>query len=300
MWNAAVSIHDANSVTKQRSDEVTKSRKVTTRKRDEAPITPLRLPKNIKTVVVYGGSFDPPHEYHNHAKQVAYLLYWLEACTLYVPAARSPLKAHGPIASDEDRVAMLQLATQSGINKPDSKHCWSIIWTDEIDRASWQRQHGLSKPSYTIDTLRRLRKVLPKHVTIRLLIGSDQALSFHLWKDYRKVLRLATPLVMLREPTNTLDKFFHEMNPHIFHPRVPQTWSALERRNWASWVAPILPFNVSSTEARNLIPFQSLNAKTWHAALLMRQPVAEYIIKNRLYGVGTKYKPKSRKAARKR
>ena len=35
---------------------------------------------------------------------------------------------------------------------------------------------------------------------MRLLMGADQASAFHTWKEYRKILKIAAPVVALRPP----------------------------------------------------------------------------------------------------
>lgn len=142
------------------------------------------------TVIVMGGTFDPPHRWHVRGAVLARRRAASQAWLLFVPAARNPLKAQGPVASDAERVAMLGLALK-GVAK-------SAVWTDEVDRAAALALRGATKPSYTIDTLRRLRLALPAGVTLRLLIGGDQAAGFHRWKSARAVVRLAEPLVMPR------------------------------------------------------------------------------------------------------
>jgi nicotinate-nucleotide adenylyltransferase len=150
-----------------------------------ARITPLSVPRTARGVLLFGGTFDPPHRAHvDLAASVRDRLcgrgWWL----VYVPAARNPLKAHAPVATDAQRIAMLRLATRA------VPRC--AIWTDEIDHAR------AKKPSYWIDTLRRAREALPTPIELRFLIGSDQAESFHQWKDPREILAIAPPIVMLR------------------------------------------------------------------------------------------------------
>ncbi len=267
---------------------------MTTQKRDEAPITPLRLPKNVKTVIVYGGSFDPPHEYHIQAWHLGWVMFDPSTTfTVYVPAAQNPLKSTGPQASAKHRIVMLKAGGPPMNVNNKAPGAFASLWTDEVDRAQWNAQHAITKPSYTIDTIRRLRTILAKHITIRLLIGSDQVLQFHKWKDYKSLLRIAEPIVALRDPAPTPRDLLQQLDPKV--------WSIKERLAWAARIVPSEPMRRSSTQVRELIPYQPLNVKRWSdEAKLISLPVAQYIIKHRLYGVGTKYKPKSRKAARKR
>lgn len=260
------------------------ARKAKKAKVEEAPITPLKLPRGVKTLVVYGGSFDPPHEYHLVAWGLAWTMFGNTARTLYVPASRNPLKERGPIAADDHRVAMLIAGCP--LERANLFNGFGGVWTDEIDRANWHRDRGdVDLPSYTIDTVRRLRTLVPKDVTLRLLIGSDQVLAFHKWKEWRALLREAEPLIALREPARTPKALVDQLDPRI--------WSIRERLAWASRIAPFEPIPRSSTQVRDLIVRQPLSFAKWEdeAKFLVPHQIASYIIKHRLYGVGTKYKP---------
>lgn len=235
------------------------------------PITPLKLPSRVRTVIVFGGSFDPPHIYHTLGPlTVAGTLYGRTAWVLYVPAARSPLKKRGPTASDDHRLAMLKLA----LDLPGSRS----VWTDEIDRAAWLAARGRDEPSYTIDTLRRLRKVVPDRVTLRLLIGADQAADFHKWKNPREIIRVAEPLVMPRDPISTVNALHLSLRD--------KGWTRAERAAWCTRLAPGIVMPAASTGVRPAIPGAPTDARKW-----LKQPpldevttrVARYIIEHNLY-----------------
>ena len=59
----------------------------------------------------------------------------------------------------------------------------------ELDRAP---------PSYTVDTLRTLRELLGPDAELYLIVGADQALRFHAWREPEVVAELATLVVMDR------------------------------------------------------------------------------------------------------
>lgn len=242
--------------------------------RAQAPITPASIPDNVKVVVVYGGSFDPPHRYHTDTpSNLLTQMYEDSGWLLYVPAAQSPLKGRGPIASDSRRIAMLRLGLKGGGRDRQS------LWTDEIDRARWQRRHGIDTPSYTIDTLTRLRTVLPRRVKMRLLIGADQAASFHLWRQCRRIIRLAEPIVMPRGKIASPRSLAKAMDATF--------WTAAEKTAWSKRLAPVEPAPDSSTSLRDLIPGALRTASQWrHTPGLnaVSTQVAAYIIKHRLYG----------------
>lgn len=241
--------------------------------RAEAPITPLKLPRHVKTLVVFGGSFDPPHAMHVLAPLITTkAMFGDGGWLLFVPASRSPHKP-STTAPDDHRLAMLRLA----IDIPGQRS----IWTDELDRAAWAREHAKKPtPSYTIDTLRRLRSIVPARVKLRLLIGSDQVVSFHKWRDPREIIRLAEPLVAMRAPVESVLKLWNALGATRF-------WSHEECLTWLTRLAPSVEGPMSSTELRAAIPGAPATWRAWsrHEPLeLVHAGVARHIIQYNLYG----------------
>ncbi|MCL4741998.1 MAG: nicotinate-nicotinamide nucleotide adenylyltransferase [Phycisphaerales bacterium] len=202
--------------------------------RDE-PVTPMPVPPDAPGVLLFGGTFDPPHRGHTEPAAAARDAMmppgsWL----VFVPAARSPHKSEAPSTSVAHRVAMLHLAIADLPR--------SAVWTDEIDRAP---RDG-SEPSWWVETLRRARRVLPPGASLRFLIGSDQAAAFHRWREFREVLALAEPVVVLREPiadAATLDAALEASGE----------WTAAERAAWRARIAPAPIVRASATAIREEI-----------------------------------------------
>lgn len=235
------------------------ARRPSTTQVTEPPVTRVRIPKGVTTLIVYGGMFDPPHAFHVEAvpKIVRESLgddVWL----LYIPAAKSPLKPHGPVASDAHRIAILRLAVGP-------QH----LWTDECNRARWLRARGRERASYTVDTLRRLKSMLPRGVKLRLLIGSDQAADFHKWKSCRAIVRMASPVVMARAPITTRAELQRAMNAEF--------WTAAERRAWGERLLSNRVVKASSTQARQQL------AKGRSLGRDIPAAIASYIKKHSLY-----------------
>jgi len=220
--------------------------------------------------------FDPPHFYHTIGPlSMTMRLFGETGWLLYVPAAKSPHKPTGPLASDRQRLAMLKLA----LDIPGRRS----IWTDEIDRARWQGSHGGEVSSFTVDTLTRLRRILPKGIRLRLLMGSDQAAAFHKWKDCRAVIRLAEPLVMARDPIVTVNQLYQSLDAEF--------WTRDERAAWCRRMAPNFPMPASSSSVRERIPSAPRKAEDWKEdddLSMITTPVAEYIVQHKLYGFGSK------------
>jgi len=128
---------------------------------------------------ILGGTFDPPHRGHLHLAGTAQREIGLDRI-LFVPCARQPLKDSKPFASAWDRFAMVALMIR---NRPS----WRLS-TLELERGG---------ASYTVETLRELRRLLPGNRWF-LLMGGDSLASLPLWRDYSDILRLATPVVLAR------------------------------------------------------------------------------------------------------
>jgi nicotinate-nucleotide adenylyltransferase len=201
------------------------------------------------TIVVFGGSFDPPHIAHLRLPIEAMVSINADAVT-YIPAARQPLKADRLATSAEHRLAMLQLALA------DQPH--GHILTDELDRASDGR------PSYTVDTLEALSQKLGSDVRLRLLIGADQLRQFDRWHQWQRIIELAEPLVMLRPP-DTSDTLLDAM---------PQSFDC---QLWRQRIVALPALDVSSTMIRNQV------AAGESIAGLVCPAVEQYILEHGLY-----------------
>jgi nicotinate-nucleotide adenylyltransferase len=150
-------------------------------------------------------------------------------------------------------------------------------------------------PSYTVDTLRALREEASRHQRIKasreghrvgrrppadspqaqtefyLLIGADQALDFHRWKEWQQILTLATPVVMLRPP----------WDEKTFRQELLKRYSPTEVEHWLSWTLTRgLPrLDISASEIRQQLKegnFAALDG-------VMDPAVMQYIRENGLY-----------------
>lgn len=190
------------------------------------------VPASVRTVVVFGGAFDPPHAAHVDlplAARDAAGADWL----LVIPASAPPLK-DGPAASGSDRLAMTRLAFEG---------------RERVSVSPVELERGGA--SYTIDTVEALRSALPAQVTLRLCIGADQARQFHKWRDAQRLLSLAEPLVMLRPPLDDEGSLLAEIGRH---------WPPEESAQWAARLARVPVVDVSSTEVRRLLREQGPDA----------------------------------------
>ncbi len=128
---------------------------------------------------LFGGSFDPVHNGHLAvARQVAER--YGVGRLWFVPAAISPLKRGRMTASDEDRLAMLRLAT-AGDGRFGVTDC-------EL------RRGGVS---YTVDTLRQWRTLHPGDEIV-FVAGMDSLLTLSRWKNYAEITDLCRFVTFVR------------------------------------------------------------------------------------------------------
>jgi nicotinate-nucleotide adenylyltransferase len=182
-------------------------------------------------LVVFGGSFDPPHA--RHATVLAAAMRVLHAsAALVVPAAVNPLKSGAPPADPEARLAMCR-ATFCGSEAdfPAEVRLTRL----EVDR------HG---PSYTLDTISEIIARRPRLAgAIRFLAGSDAMHSIERWHRWRELLPLAQPAVVVRPPDTreSTGRFLSEFAASTGFADAP------------SWLLDIPPVDLASTGIRAAI-----------------------------------------------
>lgn len=176
----------------------------------------------LRSLIVFGGTFDPPHLAHVRLAMLARQAVSAEAVA-FVPAAVSPLKRGHDASPPADRLAMLRLAV--------SDEPLAVVLTDELDRAAD------GKPSYTVDTLESLRARLSPTVTLHLLIGADQLRLFPRWHRSDRIVELAEPLVMVRPP-DTRDALLAALP------------AGLDPREWAPRLLDLPMLDLSATKVR--------------------------------------------------
>lgn len=198
-------------------------------------------------ILVFGGTFDPPHRAHVELPPLVARKLNCDRI-FYVPASISPHKLDTPPTNAVHRVNMLRLALAA---QPLAEVC-------EIEL----KRPG---PSYTVETLRVLSEHHGSGTALLLLIGSDQALSFHRWHEWKSILRLVEVVVMLRPPHDR-DDFQRGMAHH---------WPAPAVDEWMDRIIDLPQLDLSARAAR---------AGGTDAFDDVPEAVRGYIREQRLYG----------------
>ena len=141
-----------------------------------------------KVLGILGGTFDPVHCGHRALADAA-LASGAVSRVRWIPAGQPPHRS-GPVASAEQRLAMVRLliADQPAFE----------LDTSEVDAAA------LGAPSYTVDTLLRLRATLGPEQPLALILGADAFLGLPSWHRWREIPALTHFLVTSR-PGSVLD-----------------------------------------------------------------------------------------------
>lgn len=128
----------------------------------------------MKSVMLYFGSFNPPHNGH-----IALAEYVVEQglCdeAVLVVSPHSPYKLPAELAPETDRFEMAEIA------------CAASKYPDRIKASCVE--FLLPKPSYTIDTLRFLEEQCGERMRFSILMGSDQIARLDGWKEYDRILQ---------------------------------------------------------------------------------------------------------------
>ena len=131
---------------------------------------------------IFGGTFDPIHIAHLRCAEEAREQLRLDR-VLFIPAAEPPHKRHQPVAPAMHRLAMVRLAIAG--------HRAFRVSTVELDRPG---------RSYSVDTLRILRKRLGSGNRFVFLLGLDAFREIQTWKEHRTLFTLADFGVFSRPP----------------------------------------------------------------------------------------------------
>ncbi len=190
---------------------------------------------------IMGGTFDPIHHGHLVTADEACWQLLLDR-VLFVPTGQPWQKPAG-VSPPEDRYLMTVLATASNPA--------FMVSRVEIDTPG---------PTYTVDTLQRLRAQLGPDVRLFFITGADAVLQILTWKDPEEVFELAE-LIAATRPGYDLAKLTR---------MVPAAAGRVH-------LMQIPALAISSTEIRARV------ARGAPIRYLVPEPVASHIAKHGLY-----------------
>jgi nicotinate-nucleotide adenylyltransferase len=164
-----------------------------------------------------GGSFNPAHRGHRHVSIAAMRALSLDE-VWWLVSPGNPLKDGAKdMAPFEARHASALGAARG-----------TLIRVSDFERRAGSR--------YTVDTVRKLKRLHPEHRFIWLL-GSDTLPNFHKWRDWRGLAR-ELPIAVI--PRRGYDSTAHAARAmgwlrRFVHPPG-------QARSWTDWSAPAILF----------------------------------------------------------
>lgn len=197
-----------------------------------------------KRVAVMGGTFDPIHHGHLFAAGEVAARLGLEQ-VIFMPSGQPPHKRRPDLSAAEDRYQMTALAVQSNPGFAVSRL--------EIDREG---------PSYTLDTLRALRREgTDPDREIVFIIGADAVLEIASWHEPDAVLA-ACRVLAIHRPGYDLAQLAGTLGP---------------QRAARVQTLAVPTLDISSTELRRRV------AAGEPIRYLTPDPVVDYITRRGLY-----------------
>lgn len=209
----------------------------------------------MKTIAIFGGTFDPVHNGHLHS--ALELKQRLVLDELYLLPCHIPPHRQQPGVSSQDRLAMVKLAVgDSGL----------LVDDRELSR---------EQPSYSVETLRQYRQQYGDQVSLIWVMGTDAFAHFDRWHLWQEFLTLAHIIVITR-PSEKLPETGPVANL-IVSNGAKSSEQLKQQSAGLIWFESLTPYFISATAIRGQITMGNSVADQLSA------PVIDYIKEHQLY-----------------
>ncbi|MCP4162337.1 MAG: nicotinate (nicotinamide) nucleotide adenylyltransferase [Deltaproteobacteria bacterium] len=209
-------------------------------------------------VGLFGGTFNPVHNAHLRTALDVVEKFKLDKLFL-IPSSIPPHKRSEETESAKSRYEMLKLACE------DARFIVSDV---EFNR---------SGPSYTVDTIDYFLK--KDYNELFFLIGTDAFLEIDLWKNYKKLLKKISFIIMKRpdvkDEISILKRYIQDKIGKYNYSEDKKCFSGEENKEL--FLTNVTQLNISSTNIRDLIK------KGDSIKHLVCEKVEDYIISKGLY-----------------
>ncbi len=203
----------------------------------------LKSGEFLKRIGLFGGTFNPIHMGHVHVIREVKEGFDLDKIFI-IPSALPPHKETAGIIDVLDRIKMIRLAFS---NDPDF-----VVSDVELKRSGF---------SYTIDTVRHFKSILPENAKLYFIVGLDAFLEVDTWKSYKDLFLLIPFIVMSRTATGQSDTVLQSKNLESYikskiSDRYKQSASRscyLHDKKQPIFLFEVTPVDISSTEIRERI-----------------------------------------------
>ena len=206
-----------------------------------------------------GGSFDPVHV--GHVELGKYFCNLFKTNELRLLPAGNPWQKPLLKATPEQRVDMLRLAFEP-------LDLSITIDTQEIDRPG---------ATYTIDTLRAIRKEIGDDTPLVFIMGADQLLRLDTWHNWRQLFQLTHIAVSARPGLSNSLTLIPKAIADEFSKRFADPERIKSSPSGLTYLAHDVQVNASATEIRTALQ------NNQSPVTLVPAPVLKYIKENNLY-----------------
>jgi len=145
----------------------------------------------MKSVALFGGSFNPIHYGHLSIAEEVRNKYGLDK-VIFIPTCLPPHKDPAGLADARQRSIMCHLAT---VTNP----CFEVS-TFEVDKGG---------KSFTIDTVRHFDQLYGGKVELYFIVGADMLMEISTWKNIEELLKLCR-FVAVPRPGYDIQKIFNQ------------------------------------------------------------------------------------------
>jgi nicotinate-nucleotide adenylyltransferase len=222
-------------------------------------------------IALFGGTFDPIHRGHLNVARAAAERFKLKE-VWFVPADIPPHKQTAPVTSYFHRYSMVALALAG---EPD--------FLPSLLEAPDPEAHVERRPSYSIDTVRRVKAGLRKTDRLYFLIGIDAFRDVAKWHEAESLLRecefiiAARPGYSLDDVASSLPKGSRHSAAELRTFHKSKLEGPLQFQDVTLHLLPETHEDVSATQIRTAMRNRKGLTK------LVPNAVAEYIRKEGLY-----------------
>ena len=204
----------------------------------------------MKTIGLFGGTFDPVHLGHRHILEAALAAIDFEK-VIVMPARIPPHKAASGLSTSRQRFEMCKLAFSD---------------LDKIEVSDYELTR--EGKSYSYYTVQHIRELYPDH-RICFIMGSDQLLTFHQWYRYQELLSMITIVSVSRED-------------EISDTQLKEYAEELSKDHGKVITLSVKPFELSSTQIRESIK------NNIDCSCYLDKKVVKYIMDHKLYKIDQK------------
>jgi len=216
----------------------------------------------VECTGLFGGSFDPVHKGH-----LGLALAALDALNLsslrWIPNS-TPGHREIPMAGAAERLAMLRLALGNEQRFViDESELWNVV------------------PTYSINTLERLRGELGRGQPLVFIVGADQLMGLHRWREWERLFDY-THFAVAERPGHAIDE--SNMAPELiaqYARRLAPLGAIAEKPCGCIVRFPVVPMNISSKSVRESLTGGGSNPDRLRE--MLPAPVLDYIESKRLY-----------------